>query len=125
MATALVILIIQDGQGQRHYRAFSAHNSERPLDLLMRDVQLREGINEGMAIRWRNGEGYIVETHGLMSTLSHGNREDNLWVAVRPNGGIAHDVPAAHTQDAILAAIQQRGQGWQAVSAIHAFIHPA
>ena len=123
MASALVIIIIQDEQRQRSYRAFSAEDMARPLDRLTRDVQVREGINEGMAMRWRHGEGYIIETHGLMSQLSHGNRGDIVWFAVRPNGGVAHDVPVAHTQDAIVAAVQGRGQGWQVVSAAHAFIN--
>ena len=123
MASALVIIIIQDEQRQRSYRAFSAEDMARPLDRLTRDVQVREGINEGIAMRWRHGEGYIIETHGLMSELSHGNRGGEVWFAVRPNGGIAHDVPVAHSQDPIIAAVQQRGQGWQVCSAAHVFIH--
>lgn len=125
MASALVIIIIQDEQRQRSYRAFSAEDIARPLDRLTQDVQRREGVNEGMAIRWLGGEGYIIETHGLMSPLSHGNRGDVVWFAVRPNGGIAHDVPVAHSQDAIIAAIQGRGQGWQVACAVHSFIAPA
>lgn len=126
MASPLVIIIIRDGQGQRSYRAFSAEDMARPLDRLTQDVQRREGVNEGMAVRWRHEEGcYIIETHGLMSALSHGNRGDIVWFAVRPNGGIAHDIPLAHNQDAIIGAVQQRGDGWQVCSAAHAFIEPA
>lgn len=122
MAAPIVILIIRDGQGQRTYRAFSAEDAERPLDRLTRVVHVLEGENEGMAMRWRGGEGYIIETHGLVSALSHGNRGDLVWFAVRPNGGIAHDVPIAHTQDSIVGIVQQRGQGWQVCSAVHMFI---
>jgi hypothetical protein len=124
MAAPIVILIIRDNQGQRSYRAFSAVDAERPLDRLTSDVRTREGIDEGMAIRWRNGEGYIIEVHGIVSNLSHGNRGDFVWCAIRPNGGIAHDVSISHSQEGILGQIQQRGEGWHAVSAIHQFIDP-
>lgn len=122
MAAPIVILIIRDNQGQRSYRAFSSIDAEMPLDRLTRIVRGHEGIDEGMAIRWRHGEGHIIEVHGIVSNLSHGNRGDVVWCAVRPNGGIAHDVNISHSQEKVIEQIQQRGEGWHAVSAIHSFI---
>lgn len=125
MASALVIIIVQDEQGQRLFRAFSAEDVARPYNRLMRDVQSREGIDEGMAIRWRHGNGYIIETHGLQCELGHANRGEFVWFALRPNGGVAHDIPPAHSEVAVAGAIAGRGQGWRVCSAAHAFIAPA
>lgn len=124
MASALVIIIIKDGQNQRFYRAFSAEDVARPYDKLMRDAQIYEGIDEGMAIRWRNGDGYIIETHGLHCTLGHANRGEFVWFALRPNGGVAHDISPAHSEIAIAEAIAERGQGWRVCNAVHEFIAP-
>ena len=124
-ATPVTVVTLRDAQGQRTYRAFSAASVERGLEDLIHDVRGRYMVEEGMITRWIGEEGgHVIETNSFLSHLSHGNRDDSVWFAVKPNGGIDHNVGIAHSENTIQGAIQGRGEGWSSQSAAHTYVDP-
>lgn len=98
MATPIVIIIYKDGQGYKHYTAFSS-NSNVTGNRLAEKVYDYLGLPHYSARSdfIMNGEQYMLnEMQTRTSELSKSLREQGIWLAIRSNGGISHFCPLSN-----------------------------